>query len=507
MPRFTPPPFLIRPLMRMLSVTLTLGLSACALVSPLEGDGSRSPRSEVPAQWSAPQSDKGAAATLPRAADPGVLAHWWSQLHDPLLDELVTTTLQAAPDLRLAQARLRQARATASLSAAGLSPSLGANASLTHSRNGTAAGSDGAGHTQYVAGFDATWEPDIFGSTRAALRGAEADVAAQAATLEATRVTLVGEVVLNYVTLRSNQLRLEIARENARSQEETLAITQWRQQAGLTTVLDVEQARSSLAQTVATLPSLESARDGAANRLAVLAGLTPGSLNKRLAVPEGERPQLPQPPTTIAVGIPADTLRQRPDVWAAEHTLAAEVARTQAQLAGRLPSFSLSGSFGWQAMGLSALGGSSSLARSLTGSLAATLFDGGRLRSQILVQDAVAERAAISYEQTLLTALEDVENALTAYATGQTRITARQTAAEAARNAATLARQQYQAGLADFQKVLDTQRTQLSTEDSLATAQSDLLTAVIQLYKALGGGWEGVAPQAASPLAPQQAQG
>ena len=186
---------------------------------------------------------------------------------------------------------------------------------------------------------------------------------------------------------------------------------------------------------------------------------------------------------TLGAGIPADVLRQRPDLMAAERTLAAETARVGQKLAARYPSLSLGGSFGWQAYSFAALGGSDTLLRAVSGTLAATLFDGGKLRSAVEIQNAVQEQALISYEASVLGALEEVENGLTAYA-------AARAAAGAARNAAALTRDLYQSGLADFQKVLETERTRLTTEDNLATAEATVLTSLIKLYKALGGGWE-----------------
>jgi len=250
-------------------------------------------------------------------------------------------------------------------------------------------------------------------------------------------------------------------------------------------VLDVDQASTNLEQSKATIPSLEDGRAQAEHHLAVLTGQAPGALRERLAAAQ----PLPKAPDSVAVGIPADTLRQRPDVHAAELKVQAERARAAQSEAERYPSLSLSGSFGWQALSVAGLGGGGSLARSLAASLAQTLFDGGRIRSRIAAQNAVEEQAVIAYEKAVLTALEDVENALSAYATGRARVEARQKAAASALRANTLARLQYQAGTVDFQKVLDTDRTRLSAEDGVASADADVLTAVVQLYKALGGGW------------------
>jgi NodT family efflux transporter outer membrane factor (OMF) lipoprotein len=395
--------------------------------------------------------------------------------------------------VRTALARLRQARAARDLAAANLSPSLGVSAGLTRSRSGTGAGGSGEAQTLYNAGIDASWEPSIFGGLADAADAARADAAAAEASLESTRASLAAEVALEYVSLRSSQQRLAIVRANVESQAETLRISEWREQAGLVTRLDVEQARANLEQSRATLPGLEVTRAGAEHRLSVLTGQAPGSLRQLL----GEIRPLPAPPEGIALGIPSDTLRQRPDVRTAELALRAEIARSAQTEADRYPSLTLNGSFAWRAASLSALGGDS-LVRSLAASLTAPLFDAGRIESRIAAQTAVQDQAFIAWEKALLTALEDVENALAAYANGRERLDAQHKAAAAAANAADLARAQYQVGLIDFQRVLEAERTLLGAQDNLVSAEADLFTAVIQLYKALGGGWNN-AENAVSP--------
>lgn len=469
------------PLRTLPLVALGLVLGGCATLDQRLEALASSLRVSVPPAWSV-------SARAVRPVDAGELARWWRQLGDPVLEQLIDTALTDAPDLRSAQARLRQSRATRDLAVADLYPSLGVSAGATRSRTGVEAGGSNQSQTLYAAGFDASWEPSIFGGLRDAATGAEADAAAMAATLESTRASLAAEVALEYVTLRASQQRLGIARANVASQADTLQIAEWRELAGLVTALDVAQARTNLEQTRASIPSLENSRAAAENRLALLTGRSPGSLRETL---QEIRP-LPAAPESIAVGIPADTLRQRPDVLAAELTLKAEIARTAEREADRYPNLTLSGSLGWKALSLSAIGGGDGLVRSLAASLATTLFDGGRIRSRIAVQNAVQEQALIAWEKSVLTALEDVENALSAYATGRERTEARRRGAASAATAAELARAQYQAGLADFQNVLETERTLLTAQDNLASANADVLTAVIQLYKALGGGWQAV---------------
>lgn len=464
-----------------LALSGVFSLTACSLLPPLVGPDYRMPSFSLPESWSI--------SPVKEAAPAPDLAYWWRQLNDPLLDQLIEEAQAGSLDLKLAQSRLRQARASRQQAVSGLFPSLTASAGASRNKNAKAI-SAAPVRTLYDAGFDASWEIDLFGGKQRGIEAVSADLAASEASLNNVRVSLVAEVAQNYVELRAYQQRLRIARDNLSSQSETVQITEWRNQAGLASSSDVEQARTSRAQTRASIPDLDIGRAAAENRLAVLLGKNPGALHAQLA----EAREFPSVPASLGSGIPADVLRQRPDLIVAERTLAAETARLGQKQAQRFPSLNLGGSFGWQAYSFAALGGADTLVRAVSGTLAATLFDGGKLRSAVDIQSAVQEQALLSYQSSVLGALEEIENALTAYAASRERLEARQTAAEAARNAASLARDLYQSGLADFQKVLETERTRLSTEDSLATAQASRLTSLITLYKALGGGWQQTAP-------------
>lgn len=403
------------------------------------------------------------------------LTTWWTALGDATLSGLIDRALLNSPDLRSAQARLRQARAERTLRDAALKPTV----------TGGASASDGYDRpTSLSPGFDASWEPDVFGGTRASVQAATADVNATLDDLHATQVSLVGEVARNYVELRTAQSRLAIARRNEAAQAETLQLTGFRAQAGLVGSMDVEQARTNVEQTRAQLPALESAIAQQMHRLAVLAGLTPEALTATLSVAT----PLPSVPDSVAIGIPAETLRQRPDVRAAEQRIVAETARLASADAKRYPRFTLSGSIGAEIV-TGALTGGTALAASAVASVVQTLFDGGRIRQQIAIQSAVQEQRVAAYESTVLTALEDVENALVSFEKSRLRLGSLRSAETAAGNAALLAQTQYSAGVADFQRVLDTQRTVLSVQDSLASTEGERLTALIQLFKALGGGW------------------
>jgi NodT family efflux transporter outer membrane factor (OMF) lipoprotein len=468
-------------LLRTLMVLAGCSLTACLAVGPDYAQ----PQLDVPAEWNRLDIS---AESMTVAVTPGDLSRWWQSLNDPLLTELVAEALLASPDLRSAQARLREARARRTVAASARFPTVTATGTATRSESSEETGS-GDTRELYRAGFDASWELDVFGGVRRSVEAAEADLAASAENLYNTQVSLAAEVATNYVDVRSLQIRLGIARDNLASQSETLQLTEWRAQAGLVSNQDVEQARSNREQTRAQIPSLETNLAAAEHRLDILLGRTPGSLHPFLATSGN----LPAVPNRIAVGIPADTLRQRPDVRAAERALAAETARVGVAEAARYPAFQLSGSIGLEALTLSALDNSGAGTSTLLGRITAPIFDAGRLRSQVTIQDALREQAEIAYQQTVLNALQDVENALVALARNHERSAALANATDAASQAAEMARQRYAAGLIDFQSVLDTERSVRALEDSLASARADGVLELIKLYKALGGGWSPLA--------------
>ncbi|MCZ4303185.1 efflux transporter outer membrane subunit [Zoogloeaceae bacterium G21618-S1] len=447
---------------------LALLLSGCATLGP----DYVAPAMPAPAAWHATSS-------LAVATDSESIARWWQALGDAELSALVEQALRNNPDLQSSRAALQAARAMERVARAGQGPNVGATGTTSASRYGDASVSE-----RWSAGFDAAWELDVFGGVRRGVEAAQADREAASATLASTHASLAAEVALNYVTLRTSQARLDIARRNLATQLETLQLTDWRAQAGLASSVDVEQARTNAEQTRAQIPSLQTSIVSAANHLAVLTGEAPGRLQASLA--DGNLPALP---TAVAVGIPAEVLRQRPDVQAAERQLAAETARIGVAEAARYPGFNLTGSIGLEAATFGALGSGASVIRSLAAGISGVLFDGGALAARVDQQSAVREQRLQSYRSTVLAALEDVENALTALDNTARRREALAAASTAARNANLLAADRYRSGLIDFRTVLETERSLLSTEDSLAIAEGERLNALIQLYKALGGGW------------------
>lgn len=446
-----------------------LALAACASLQ----EAGRGPEPETPpARW----TGVGAAGAPGEATQ---LAGWWARFGDPALPPLIEQALTTQTDVLTAQARLRQARAQRTLAAAGLAPALGAGTSARASL------SEGRGSTEsFGASLDASWELDLWGGGAAGVRAADATLRASELTLAHTRVLIAAEVATTLLELRGTQAREAIARRVLASQEQTLQIVQWRLDAGLATSLDLAQARTGVEQTRASLPTLAAGAMQSMNALAVLTGRAPGSLQAHLSAPAA----LPAVPSDLALSIPAEVLRQRPDVQAAERRWAAAAERVNEADAARLPGLSLGGSIGLSALSLGALGPGAGVA-SLLASVSVPVLDGGRARSLVRTQEASRDEAGAAWRATVLAALQEVEDALVALRSARERVVAEQAAVASARTAATLADQRYRSGLVDFQSVLQTQRTLLSSEDSLAGTTTALATAHVRLIKALGGGW------------------
>ena len=452
-------------------LTLALTLYGCASFAP---PGEPSSRVDVPAAWSV-----GTRASV--AGDPN-LAEWWLRFRDPVLERLISQALKSNQSLAGATAALRQARALRDVSRASLLPLLTASAGAQRGSNTGATSTTG---NDFSAGLDASWELDIFGVNRSAWYVSDALMKASAANLAAVQVSVAAEVALDYIALRDSQARLAIAVANLANQEDTLQIAQWRQQAGLSTLLETEQARAETELTRAQLPLLHTVIEQTSHALAILAGQPPRALSSLLDAVTA----VPRAHTHLALGIPADTLRQRPDVRVAEEQVRAAIARVSEAKAARAPDFALAGSLTTNALAVGALGASASIVKSIIASVAVPLIDGGARRAQVRAQVAALAQAQAVYEASILTALQEVEDALTAIRGDGDRAISLRKAATAAGNASQMARQRFSSGLTDFQTVLDTQRVQLSAEDALAGAVASVSSDHVRLYKALGGGW------------------
>ncbi|MFN3583635.1 efflux transporter outer membrane subunit [Phenylobacterium sp.] len=441
-------------------------------------------------------AERFAAAPPATAADEDDLARWWRAFDDPALTGLVERGLAANLDIDEAGARVREARANLWGARGALLPGLGASGSAARAVGGPIEGD----RTRFQVGFDAAYEVDVFGGVRRSVEAARATAQGAEASLRSVQLTVASEIALNYFAAREAQTRLRIARETLAALDETVEIVGWRRQAGLVGALDLERARQIRDQTAATIPSLETDYAAAANRLAVLLGEAPGAVAAAL---EPAR-DAPAPPGALPAAIPADVVRRRPDVALAERTLAAETARIGVQAAQLYPALTLSGSF--SGSGTSISDAANDLAGDLIAGITAPIFHGGQIRAAVEAQRASAAAALAAYRTAVLTALEESENALTSVSATRRRRQSLASAETAARNAVEIARAQYRSGLIDFQSLLESERTLLSSQDSLASARVAEAAAAVQLYKALGGGWQ-AAPTPSSVSAPGARQG
>jgi outer membrane protein, multidrug efflux system len=418
------------------------------------------------------------------STDERALTTWWQGIGDPVLGTLVEEALRTNLDLKSAQATLARARALRDVNAAGRSVQVGSSGSAARNRNGESYS------TSINVGLDASWEPDIFGRIGAGIAAADAQAEASAMQLAATRIAVAGEVGLAYFQWHGTRQQLQVAQQNLALQAESQQVAEWRAGAKLATPLDVEQARAAAEQTRARIPALHSTLAQTEHRLALLLGQPPAALGGRLG-PASVVPTLPPLPV---VGLPAELLRRRPDVRAAEAQATAALATLAQREAERLPSFSISGRLGLQALTLAALGQPAALMAGITAGIQWPVLDGGAARAQVAAQRAALDGARIAYQASVLTAQQDVENALVALGTGREQIASLERAAASAVEALSLARLRYQTGLTDFTPLLDAQRSALSAQDALASARTDFALNQVRLYKALGGGWDAAAP-------------
>jgi NodT family efflux transporter outer membrane factor (OMF) lipoprotein len=453
---------------RLLMVGTALPLGGC-----LAGPNYVRPEMPEPPAWHAQLVD----GMTDVQSDRDALASWWSVLDDPLLSELVSRGIASNLDVEVARERVHEAHERRAFAEAGLYPNLRAKATATpissHSRTP-------------LTGFEAIWTLDVAGKLRRGVEAAEGDRQAREEDLHDALVSVAAEVVQAYVDLRAVQAHLEIAHANLDAQSETAQLAGWRAQVGLTSSLDVLRAHTDLQQTRAQLPSLYAGVEEAENRLALLLGETPGALADRL---DAVKP-LPAVPPEVAVGVPADALRRRPDVRRAERVLAAETARIGVAKAQEYPSVSLTGAIGSAAISPAF---PPAFAGAAAAEVAQVLFDHGAIRATIRGQQAVRAEARDRFEQAVLVALDDVENAMVEYGREQERLQGLIEASASAKDAAALSRERYASGLADFQVVLDSERSFYALEEQRVASQARVVADIAHLYRALGGGWSGEA--------------
>ncbi|WP_437882086.1 efflux transporter outer membrane subunit [Pseudomonas sp. LRF_L74] len=414
-------------------------------------------------------------------------ATWWQQFDDPTLNQLVQQSLKENRDLRVAFSRLKSARAIRDDVGNDLFPTVTSRAGSTIGKAQQPESNieERIKTERYDLGLDMAWELDLFGRIQRQIEASDAQIDAAEADYYQLQVSLIAELVDAYGDLRGAQLRERIARENLKNQQESRGLTEQLRDAGVGTELDVLRSDARLAATEATLPQLQAQEARSRNRIATLLGQRPEQLHVDLSA----RP-LPVIAKALPIGDPAELLRRRPDVRAAERRLAAATANVGVATADLFPRVSLSGFLGFTAGRGSRLGAADARAWSVAPSISWAAFDLGSVRARIRGSKADAEGALSSYEQQVLLALEESENAFTDYAKRQQRLVSLVRQSEASRAAAQQASVRYREGTENFLVLLDAERERLAAEDAQAQAEVDLYRGIVAIYKALGGGWQ-----------------
>jgi multidrug efflux system outer membrane protein len=455
-------------------------LTGCAV-----GPDYQPPKTSAPAQWTSNMAGG-------ETNGPVDLAQWWKNFNDTNLNSLMLTAIQSNLTLKVAEAHVREARAQKGIVSAGLWPDLNGSGSYSRNHYGEHAFPPLAGfgvpldYNLYDANFDATWELDVFGGTRRAVQSANAQVGAAEYGQRDVLVSLLAEVARDYISARAYQQRLAIARDNIKVERDVLDLTSNRFDNGLGNDLDVEQAKALLDTTEAEVPSLQTGFDESVYQLSVLLGQPPGTLLDEMSA----QTAIPLTPPIVPVGLPSDLLLRRPDVAEAERNLAAATAQIGVAKADLYPKFSLTGIAGVQSTSAGNWFQYASKYWSAGPTVQWEIFEAGSIVANIHVQNARQEEALYQYQQTVLVALEDTENALTAYAREQVRRESLGESVASDQQALELATQLYKNGLTDFLNVLDSESALYNEQDALVQSDQTVSLDLVQLYKALGGGWE-----------------
>jgi multidrug efflux system outer membrane protein len=474
----TPGPFsTVLSLARSICIVLTVCglLTGCAVGPNYAGP----PEPNLPSHWS------NKAAPTRRAAG---LDHWWLRLHDPLLSRLIEQAVEANPSVAKAKSVVREARATLEQATAGLFPSVSGSASATNNKTSAESSSllvESAPYTLYQAGFDSSWELDVFGGTHRSIEAALRAKQASEDDLRYSLLTLVGDIASYYVDARGYQARIALAQRTAASQRDTERLTRSKYEAGSATAMDLAKATAQAASTEANVPSYQAALAADIHRIGILLGRSPNAISSLLAQPT----PVPAPRMPLPTGIPADVLTSRPDVASAERKLAQATAKIGQAEADRYPAVSLTGSVGTSALRVGDLAKYSSVTWSIGPSVTVPVFDAGKRYGAVGIAEAQRDQAFATFHSTLLTALEDVENALVSLSRERMRTAKLSEAAKNYREAARLSRSLFESGSASFMDVLDAERSLYSAEDSLIQSKVSAAKDYVALAKALGGGW------------------
>ncbi len=467
---------------------LSVCLAGCAAVGP----NYKPPKMEAPRQWTEAEGKPEPASAFDQTA-------WWESFEDPVLTGLIHQAVSNNLDVKQARERVLQSRATVTATSASLWPSATGAGSFTRSKTSDNTGSSGtstpgATSNLYQVGFDASWELDIFGGTRRKIESARATADARVEDLNNTLLTLLGDVAKNYVELRSEQEQLKITASNAEAQQHTVEVTSERYRLGLTTYLDVAQAEAQKLSTDSDIPTIETSIKKSIHRLGVLLGKEPNALKAELS----KDGPLPKTGGVMALGLPSELVTRRPDLRSAERTLASASAEIGVATADLYPKFDLTLGMGLNSSTISKLATLSSGYWSLVPQVSTLLFDAGKTRANIKGKESAYQQSLYAYHSAFLTALEDVENALADYYTERTRMHTLTESVRANEEAYALARERYRRGLINFLDVLETQRTLYTSQSSLRKSEAKILTSLVSLYKALGGGWNAVEMTAAA---------
>ncbi len=480
----------------LLAATLAALLTACASVGPDYAGPPATPADATPAFPSTSPAGEVITAGAPPAT-------WWRELHDARLDELIDAALVANYDLRVAVANLEAARAALDEVRTRRRPRVDATASVQEGRDAAALtpqlDADDAQPTLSSGSFglDLNWELDLFGRIRRSVEAASAEIGSQEALRNGVVTAVLGRVARAYVDLRGAQTRLDVAKRNVSVQKQTLDLVTLLNAEGAATELDVARARTQLLASQATIPSFEAQATGTLNRLSTLTARPPGAWSAQLS-PHAPLPALPD---FVAVGTPADLLRRRPDVQAAERALAAAAARIGVATADLFPTVSFGARVGVGAMPLSGLTSAGAPFFGLGPTLSWNLFDREATYARIRQQDSAAAASMARYEAAVTSALEEVDSALSAWLNERDRRTQLASARDESVRAHDLAQLRYREGVEDFLTVLDAERSLLSIEDQLALSDINLTQQLIAIYLALGGGWENTAAPSYTPYA------
>ena len=464
---------------------LALLLAGCRAVGP----DYVAPKPSVPASFVEAKRSPGQASEAPFVDDA-----WWKNFGDSILNALIAQALKSAPDLAEAQARVREARALQGIAGAGRYPT--ADATGEYARNlgsenvptGVPPGGLGPGvHSNlWQAGFDASWEIDIFGGIRRSIEAADANYQAVAEDRADVTLTLIAEVARDYIDLRGAQRRIEVARKNLAIEQELLALTHSLLAAGLAPQQDLLRAEAQVRDIEAAVPTFETDERAAIYRIAALIDLPFTEVSAELSV---SRP-IPQSASEVPVGLPSELLKRRPDVRAAERRIAAANARIGIAQAELYPHFSLTGAAGLESLGFSSFGNASSGYYQIGPGVTWRIFDAGKIRFQVQAESARTAAATAAYERSVLDSFRDVETALVSYA--NIKVRRNELAAESAADAQAtdIAKLLYERGVESFLPVLDAERSLYAADDQLAQSERDSALALIALYKSLGGGWQ-----------------